>query len=137
MTQWLYRRLKDESPDINPTFSLHSTINWAVALAIICAEGQFEKVELKRFYDSVLRRKLDIKGDNATFEHILMAFHHYVSLSRIADNPNNYYPLVRSAIIAWYYGIYYSASAMISATDGTIQETHTSTARVWHHLLNS
>lgn len=137
MPQWLYGRLKKESPDIQPRFALQSTINWTKALGIICNEGQFERTALKTKYSSVQRRKTDIKGDNATFENTLMAFHQYASLVKINDNSNDHHDLIRSAIISWYYGIYYAASAMVAATDGTTHETHTSTANVWNRQVNS
>ncbi|MGX2732279.1 hypothetical protein ACWJOY_21555 [Escherichia coli] len=41
------------------------------------------------------------------------------------------YDICRSAIISWYYSIYFSASAMVAASSGSIQETHTATAKVW------
>lgn len=137
MPQWLYNRLKEESPHIQPRFSLQSTINWAVALSVKCEEGQFEDSSLKAHYAGVPRRTRNIEGDNSTFECALMALHHYASLLKINDRPDDHFDFVRSAIVAWYYGIYYAASAMVAATDGTTQETHTSTANSWNRQLNS
>jgi uncharacterized protein (UPF0332 family) len=137
MTQWLYSRLKEESPKIEPSFALQSSINWTKALGIICNNGHFEKEQLKAKYLSVPRRAPDTKGDNATFENILMAFHQYASLVSIHDYEDAHYDLIRSAIISWYYGIYYAASAMVAATDGSTHETHTSTANAWNRQLNS
>lgn len=137
MPQWLYRRLKQESPDIQPRFALQSSINWAKALGIICSEGQFKKSSLKTKYLTVQRRAKDTNGDNATFENTLMAFHQYASLVKIKRSSDSHYDLIRSAIIAWYYGIYYAASAMVAATDGSTHETHTSTANSWNRQVNS
>ncbi|MCP5273948.1 MAG: hypothetical protein H6936_03650 [Burkholderiales bacterium] len=137
MTQWLYNRLKDEDPNIQPGFALQSSINWSKALRIICDEGQFERSELKNKYRSVQRRSKDQKGDTNTFECTFMAFHQYASLTRIFEYNEAHYDLIRSAIISWYYGIYNAASAMIAATDGSAQETHTSTANAWNHQLNT
>jgi len=137
MAQWLYDRLKTESPSIQPRFSVQSTINWAVALGVICNGGQFDRAALKTTYSTTARRATNIEGDNATFENSLMAFHQYASLVKMESNPDHHYDLVRSAIISWYYGIYYSASAMVAATDGTTHGTHTSTANAWNRQLNS
>lgn len=136
MSQWLYNRLKSESPEIEPRFALQSTINWVAALSVICGEGQFEDSSLANFYSGVPRRAANVTGDNATFECALMALHQYSSLIKINERPDDHYDLVRAAIISWYYGVYNAASAMVAAADGTTQETHTSTANAWNRQLN-
>ncbi len=41
------------------------------------------------------------------------------------------YDVCSSAIVSWYYVIYFASSAMIAASSGSKQENHTATARVW------
>ncbi|MGX1168652.1 hypothetical protein AB7M16_004918 [Bradyrhizobium sp. USDA 372] len=39
--------------------------------------------------------------------------------------------VARTAIVAWYYGVYRAASAMTAAMDGSFQDNHAETARKW------
>ncbi len=43
--------------------------------------------------------------------------------------------LARVAVMAWYYGIYCAASAMIAAKDGSQQQDHTGTATQWDRQI--
>ncbi|MGD1855895.1 MAG: hypothetical protein ACFB2W_16765 [Leptolyngbyaceae cyanobacterium] len=132
MTQWLYRRLLKEDSKIKPDFSLLGTINWLNALSFLCSEG-FSDQEIATFYqDKVIRRKINRKADTLAFEQMLMGFHELSALQQMSQREGNPYDLIRSAIVSWYYGIYYAGSAMIAAKDGTHQEDHAGTAKVWN-----
>jgi hypothetical protein len=135
MPQWLYHRLKAETPSITPDFSLRNSSRWQRALKILCNGGAFEEDALKAFYQNVPRRGVDVSGDNLVFESVLMSLHYLASLERMVENHGTRYDHVRSSIIAWYYGIYYAASAMVAAADGSTQETHAATARCWGRQL--
>jgi hypothetical protein len=136
MAEWLYQRLKSEDPEFEPGQAIQASINWIKSLSIICNEGQFNRTALNTKYSTVQRRAPNIIGDNSTFANTVMSFHNYASLVKIFENRDSHYDLIRSAIISWYYGIYYAASAMISANDGSMQETHASTANVWNRQIN-
>ena len=45
--------------------------------------------------------------------------------------------VARVASVAWYYGIYAAATAMVAAQDGSIQDNHTQTARSWDNQFVS
>ncbi len=59
-----------------------------------------------------------------------MALQNLSSLYVMKD-VNCSYDLARIAIVSWYYGIYFSAKAMVAASDGSTQETHAKTAKAW------
>ena len=40
--------------------------------------------------------------------------------------------VARVAVVAWYYGIYWAAKAMIAAQMGQVQENHAATANAWY-----
>jgi len=97
--------------------------------------------ELRSLYSNVQRRAANREADTFVFENMLMAYHNVAALGSIVTDIQDKYDTIRSAIISWYYAIYFSSSAMVAAASGSVHETHTSTAKVWHadivenHLL--
>lgn len=139
MVGWLYQRLREENQNINPDFSLRGTANWLHALSWLCNNKGFSDIELFNFYKGkVQRRPINRQADTLVFEQIMMAFHQLSALHQISEHKSNPYDAVRSAIVAWYYGLYYAGGAMVAATDGSHQEDHAGTARAWKsHLVDS
>lgn len=139
MTGWLYQRLQAENQNINPTFSLLGTANWLHALSMLCNSKGFSDIELFNFYKGkVQRRPPNEQADTLVFEQMMMAFHQLSALHQISEHQSNPYDAVRSAIVAWYYGLYYAGGAMVAAKDGTSQEDHAGTARAWKsHLVDT
>lgn len=135
MPQWLLERLRDESPDITPDFSLRNSSRWMTALRLLCEDGAFAEDALWEFYAHVQRRRVCVVGDNLVFESTLMSLHYLSSLVRLVEDPESHYHHVRSAVIAWYYGIYYAAIAMLAAADGAVLQTHAGNARAWGRQL--
>lgn len=128
---WLHQRLKQEDSNINPSFSLHGTVNWMRGLAILVEDAPFSPEELSAKYQGVERRNPPMpKNDTFVFQFTFMSFQNLSALCVMlrAEHPSD---LVRSAIIAWYYGLYYSTSAMLAAADGSVQEDHRGTAKAW------
>ena len=62
-----------------------------------------------------------------------MALHNIAALNEMSSDYVNKVAIVRSAIVAWYYAVYYSASGMVAAASGSKQETHAATAKVWQN----
>ncbi len=128
----MLKRLFENKDQPTPRFAFQSTVNWMAALAIVCQTEQFSNNCLKNNYQNVQRRKSNKKADTWVFENILMALHDIAALNEMSFNADNKVAIVRSAIISWYYAIYYSSSAMVAASSGSRQETHASTAKIWH-----
>ena len=63
-----------------------------------------------------------------------MAMHNASSLNSLKEVAKPY-NVVRSAVVAWYYTIYESASAMNLAWSGNNSETHAKTAKIWHNNI--
>ena len=139
MTGWLYQRLREENQNINPNFSLIGTANWLHALSLLCDSKSFSDTELFSFYKGKVQRKsVSRQADTLVFEQIMMAFHQLSALHQISQSHSNPYDAVRSAIVAWYYGLYYAGGAMVAAKDGSHQEDHAGTARAWKsHLVDT
>jgi hypothetical protein len=119
---WLHKRLFDQGGQTNPEFAFQGTVNWMRALAILCTESNFSHDELKAFYARVQRRHANEASDNLAFEHLIMSMHNVSALNSMG-NLINPYLIIRSAIVAWYYAIYYSSKAMIAATSGADPQT--------------
>ncbi|MDP2331838.1 MAG: hypothetical protein Q8M19_14200 [Reyranella sp.] len=138
----LYARMKEQgtltetAADIpDSRFALPSTIHWMRALAILAKDRNVSFPTATNFYVNVQRRPLSDKETNSICEQLLFALHQLSSLQAMLIIPNKA-DVARIAIVAWYYGVYGSASAMIAAADGSFPDTHAATARQWDRQLS-
>jgi hypothetical protein len=134
MSTWLLDRLEKSSLEDqpNPRFAFQGTVNWVRSLAIILEQEVANESDVEKKYTSVSpRKKPNADADTLTCSQLLMGIHNYISLNENAKNQVNPYIHCRSNIVSWYYGIYFSASAMIAATSASRQETHAKTADKW------
>jgi hypothetical protein len=119
-----------------PLFALPSTVNWMRALHILAENLPIDFTTATTFYRAQSRRAMDDLVVNTTLEQLFLSLHHLSSLhqlckvSPVAD-------IARIGILAWYYGISNAASAMIAAQDGSFQEDHAGTARIWDSAIAS
>jgi len=137
MAKWLLGRLFNAGKQPVPRFAYQSTVNWMAALAKRCESNGFSGEELRNFYSDVQRRSANVEADTCVFENLLMALHNIAALDQLNGIAENKTPIIRSAIIEWYYAVYYSSSAMVAASSGSKQETHASTAKAWQNDIVS
>lgn len=132
---WLHARLVANGGGDSPAASFHGTANWVRALAILCKEDAFTAHALKNRYKDVRRRSpTQANSDTAVFEGILKSFQNLAAVSSISRS-NDCVDLSHMAVVAWYYSVYNSASAMIAANDGSEQSKHHETANCWDRQL--
>lgn len=131
MPSWLLDRLFDAGDQAEPRFAFQGTVNWMRALAEVVDSGACDAGELDSLYHRVPRRPVNREADTLVFENMHMAYHNLASLNAMNNDALDKYDICRSAIVSWYYSVYFSASAMVAASSGSIQETHTATAKVW------
>ncbi len=112
-------------------FALPSTISWMRALAILVEELGLTFQAARSFYGKIQRRPLSDRELNSICEQLLFALHQLAALNAISTVPNKA-DVARIGIVAWYYGIYGAASAMIAAADGSFPDNHAETARQWN-----
>ncbi len=131
MAEWLLNRLFEAGDPPTPRFAVQSTFNWMRALSLLVSDRGFTTLELQDHYSKIVRRTENVLADTRAFECLLMAIHNVSALNalRTTDKP---YDVIRSAIVAWYYAVYESASAMTLAASGGNAEQHAKTARIWH-----
>lgn len=132
----LYRRFTEQGtlsdPDEvpNPRFALPSTVNWMHALALLVRERGVSFGTASALYGRVEKRTFTPQGENTIFEQLLFAVHQLSALEALRTLPCKA-DVARVGIVAWYYGIYAAASAMVAAQDGSFQDDHTGTANAW------
>ena len=133
----LYARMREygtlaEKPDDIPDarFAFPPTFYWMRALAILIDDLKLDFKSAKTFYVKVQRRQLSDKEVNSICEQLLFALHQLASLYAISDVKNKA-DVARIGIVAWYYGVYGAASAMIVAADGSFPDNHAATAQQW------
>lgn len=132
MAKWILDRLIATTEHSDPYFAFQGTINWMHALSILVNTSCFDEMSLRTKYQMVMRRNpINIDSDTCAYESILKALHNLSALN-VFSNTLNKYDIVRSAIISWYYCIYFSSQAMIFATSDARPETHSKTDKVWH-----
>ncbi|MGA7807074.1 hypothetical protein [Bradyrhizobium sp.] len=111
-------------------FALPSTINWMRALAILTVDQRIDYSAARTFYAKVQARGLPEREFNTVCEQLLFVLNQIGALQVLATAPNKA-DVARTAIVAWYYGVYSAASAMTAAMDGSFQDNHSETARKW------
>lgn len=114
----------------DPQFALPSTVNWMRALALIVQDQGLDFGHAKTFYSSVGRRSMSALVENTVLEQLFLSLHHLSSLETMKSlKPAS--DFARIGILAWYYGIANAAAAMTAAQNGSFQEDHAGTARMW------
>jgi hypothetical protein len=136
-TPSLYSRLQTygtltEAPRDVPDarFALPSTIHWMRALAILTADQNVSFAAGRIFYAKVHARGVPDRELNTVCEQLLFVLNQIAGLHALTSAPNKA-DVARTAIVAWYYGVYSAASAMTAAMDGSFQDNHAETARKW------
>ncbi|KQP94362.1 hypothetical protein ASF60_13040 [Methylobacterium sp. Leaf113] len=99
-------------------------------LALLTTYHGLSASSARTFYSGVQRIKLTEHQQNTVLEQLLFALHQCSALRAMLDVQNKA-DIARVGIVAWYYGIYAAASAMVTAQDGSFQDDHTGTAVQW------
>ncbi len=119
-----------------PHFALPSTVNWMKALALICADKSLSFSTAVQFYQSTSRRQMVMHVENTILEQLFLSLHHLSALESMSRSTPTA-DFARVGILTWYYGITNAASAMTAAKDGSFQEDHSGTARMWDSAIAS
>ena len=135
MNKWLLDRLYAHKDQPTVRFAFQGSINWIHGLSILVDTEFFSDDNLKDHYKNVTRRNVNEIADTLVFENILMSLHNVSALQKFESLEDNHYDVVRSAIVAWYYAIYYASKAMIAATSESDPQTHADTAKVWQNNI--
>jgi hypothetical protein len=135
MTDWLTTQFNEHSNLPVQKYAFTGTTNWMRALSIQIVHTDFGKDKIKEKYLGIARNPSNISQELMVYENLMMAYHNHVALVRNLELKNLPYDTCRSAIIAWYYSVYFAGSAMIAASSGGVQEAHAATANSWKNDL--
>ena len=114
----------------DPRYALPGTVNWMKALALLVQHHGVTFGNATTLYATVQKRASTIQEENTIFEQLLFALNQVSALGALRATAKKS-DVARVGIVAWYYGIYTAASAMVAAQDGSFQDDHTSTANAW------
>jgi hypothetical protein len=136
MTNFLYDRivrggtLSEPEGVPDPQFALPSTVNWMRALGLLVSHNKIEFASAQHFYARVPKRTFTAHEENTIFEQLFFSLHQLSALEAFRSlNPKA--DIARVAIVTWYYGVYYAASGMVAAQDGSFQDSHAGTGNSW------
>ena len=132
----LYKRLTTEGtlsepngvPD--PQFALPATVNWMHALALLVTQNNLDFTSALANYSTITSKKFNVHEENTIFKQLLFALHQLSALETLCSTSCKA-DVAKVGIVAWYYGIYSAASAMVTAQDGSFQDDHTGIANLW------
>lgn len=130
---WLLNKLFTRRDQPKPRFAFQGTVNWMRALSIL-SEGQFSHQQLHQFYQNVQRRSTNVEADALAYECLMMSMHNVGAIDAM-ETIENPYPIVRSAIVSWYYATYYAAKAMLAASSGADPQTHAAAGKIWQNEI--
>jgi hypothetical protein len=128
--------INDPGGKPQPLFALPSTVNWMRALRMVVEDLPINFATATLLYRAQSRRAMDNLVVNTILEQLFLSLHHLSSLRQLC-NISPIADIARLGILAWYYGISNAASAMIAAQDGSFQEDHAGTARIWDSAIAS
>lgn len=126
---WLLNQLFTHGDQPAPRFAFQGTVNWMRGLAILSENG-FSHVELRNFYQTIQRRQPNHEADALAYEYITMSMHNVSAIDSM-ESIENPYPIVRSAIVAWYYAVFYASKAMLAASSGSDPQQHAAAGKAW------
>ncbi|NWL43842.1 hypothetical protein FBF71_42720, partial [Bradyrhizobium elkanii] len=89
-------------------FALPSTIHWMRALAILVADLNVDFATGRTFYTRVQARSVPDRELNTVCEQLLFVLNQIAALRALTSAPNKA-DVARTAIVAWYYGVYSAA----------------------------
>ncbi len=114
----------------DPQFALPSTVNWMRSLALLIEGNNIDFNTAQQFYGQQGKRNMDALVENTILEQLFLSLHHLSALEKMQSSaPCADY--ARIGILAWYYGLTNAASAMTAAQNGSFQEDHAGTAKMW------
>ena len=118
----------------DPRFALPSTVNWMRALALLVDGQGIDASVASKFYSKVSPRNMEEKEANTIIEQLLFSLHQCSALHALRTIPRKA-DVARVGNVAWYYGVYAAASAMVTAQAGSFHDTHNTTADVWDRQI--
>lgn len=141
MDNWLYTEVLKEDDLRVPTFARQSTINWMKALRfeIINEHGSSTKEQFKsclRQFKAAYPKKLAPLNNSYIFESLYSSLTGSLALQTSAKNSSKESWMLPSAIVSWYYSVYFSVLSMFGSTGQSVDDNHASVYRAFGSNLS-
>lgn len=141
MDNWLYTEVIKEDDLRVPTFARQSTINWMKALRfeIINEHGSSTKEQFEscvRHFKNAYPKKLAPLNNRYIFESLYSSLTGCLALQTVAKNASKESWMLPTAIVSWYYSVYFSVLSMFGSTGQTIDDNHASVYRAFGSNLS-
>lgn len=131
MDNWLYTEVIKEDDLRAPLFSCQSTINWMKALRfeIQSEHGTSTKQQFEscvKHFKSAYPKRLSPLNSNCVFETLYQSLTGSLALQTSAKNASKESWMLPSAIVTWYYSVYFSFLSMFGAIGQSVDDSHAS-----------
>lgn len=134
MNHWLYEKISKDDVNRKPGFSVRAITNWFRALRyeIESTHGESisEQVEsCRKFYYNSKHRQILTSSNSELFEHLFFSVIYCMTLDKFSSELRKTPWISPTAIVDWYYAVYFSIRAMLPIFGHKIPEDHSKTAR--------
>lgn len=136
MSTWLYDRILEVDIDRQPAFSNLATSNWFRALRFevdlthgFDLQDQFRSC--RAFYKNSLKVSKKIPPLAPIFEPLFYSVIYCMSLETFSQHLSLTPWIQHTAIVDWYYAIYFSARAIFAALGRQVEEDHSKSANAY------
>ncbi len=141
-TQWLTHLVQSTDPDLEPAFAYASAVNWIRAFAmlvepLIADPVRYVRTQVRPVFRNVgaiwppqqpaVRRRLSL-----CLTPVYMATNFANTLDHLAQTTtgDRLWSTLSSAMVTWYYSVYYLFQGFLAAMDGTTIDTHAEGQRI-------
>jgi len=133
MNHWLFEQISNQDGNRKKAFSVRAINNWyrALRFEIERVHGKTIREQIKscRSFYNKSKKPSGISSTGQLFEHLFFSIVYSMTVDRFAVNLSTT-PWIRpTAIVDWYYAIYFSFRSMLPVFGHIIPEDHSKTAK--------
>src|ERR1041384_5466404 len=135
MPQWIYDRVREMDQERAPLYSLPATVNWfrALRFEMESRHGETPTAQFNsfhKFYRAAFNK--DTSPDASVgkiIEPLFFSVLNCITLERMSTNINTLSWVLPTAIVDWYYAVYFSIRSIFSSMRQTVADYHAKSAK--------
>jgi hypothetical protein len=134
MFHWIFDSIQEVDQDRSPAFSSQATINWIRALRfeIEAAHGEnssLQAASCRTFYNTNIQLIPTNPPIGKIVEPLFFSILNCMSLQRMSTNFNDLPWVLPTAIVAWYYSLYFSIRSIFESNGQFVADDHSKSAK--------
>ncbi len=134
MFTWIFDRIREIDQNRAPTFSSKATVNWihAFRFEIEAEHGDNYSLQAnscRAFYNSSLKKSATNPPIGKIVEPLFFSILYCMSLQRISTSLDDISWVIPTAIIDWYYAIYFSIRSIFESNGQLVSDDHSKSAK--------